>query len=511
MADAARAPEDPSYYRRAIDFCREWGMNAYLLSLTDDQGCALRFKGHPELITHEDALTPEQARDLARYAQERGVELIPVIESFGHTRYVTGVPEHAGLADRMPGAEGHFSAVTPVSAQTLELMADLYREVAELFPSRYLHGGCDEVSWGGSEASRRALETRSRDEVWAGYLNSLDDVARGLGKELVVWGDHVLHKRPGVLARLNKDVIIMDWQYYVTDPKPLARAAQTVIDAGLRVIGAPALVSCRWGPRPGANALRNVDAFADAYRSLDSPRALGVIVTNWMPSRYIQDSLWDSYAYAAVALTEGSSAARSSAFPRFVDRFYRARWSDDWSGLFETYYDIAPNRSSCSPAGMGPLLPVPWRSEDELAAAARSGRRDAPPFKELRSRLVFGEALVRDHFDEFAAFRLSVAYLEHVFWRITAVVEEAADPRGGPDSAAALIRTLAERDQRLLEALDASWKRGRASDAAARLGPVFDLDPGDQLLYTFHQAATFSRELAADPARFSRVLASASR
>ena len=482
-------------------------MNAYLISLADDQGCALRFRSHPELITHEDALTPEQARDLALYAQQRGVELIPEIESFGHTRYVTGVPQYAGLADRTPGGEENFSAVTPVSPQTLTLMSDLYREVAEIFPSRYLHGGCDEVNWGGSDLSRRALETRSRDDIWAGYLNSLDDVARGLGKDFIVWGDHVLHERPGVLARLNKDIIVMDWQYYVTDPKPLAQAAQTVIDAGLRVIGAPALVSCRWGPRPGANALRNIDAFADAYGAIDDPRALGVIVTNWVPSRYIQGSLWDSYAYSAVALTEGSSVARSSAFRRFVQDFYRARWNDDWSGLFTTYYEITPNRSSCSPAGMGPVLPVPWGSEDELTAAARSGMRSSPPFRELLSRLALSEPLVRDHYEDFLAFRLSAEYLEHVFWRITALVEEVENPQRSAESTAALIRTIAERDRGLLDRLDASWNRGRASNAAGRREPVFDLDPGDQLLFTFQKAAAFSQRLAGDPARFSRVLA----
>jgi hypothetical protein len=65
MADAGRVPEDPSYYRRAIDFCHRWNMNAYLISLADDQGCAFRFKSHPELLTHKDALADEQARALA--------------------------------------------------------------------------------------------------------------------------------------------------------------------------------------------------------------------------------------------------------------------------------------------------------------------------------------------------------------------------------------------------------------------------------------------------------------
>lgn len=507
MADAARLPENPSYYRRAIDFCHEWKMNAYLISLADDQGCALRFRSHPELITHKHALTHEQARELAQYAQQQGVDLIPEIESFGHTRYITAVPRYADLQDRMPGGHGNFSAVCPVAPETLKLMSDLYREVAEIFPSPYLHGGCDEVNWGGSALSRKALKTKTRDEIWAEYLNSLDHIARGLGKEFIVWGDYVLHKRPGVLPRLNKDMIIMDWQYYVTDPKPLVQAARKVVDTGLRVIGAPALISCRWGPRAGANALRNIDAYADAYKSIQNPGVLGVIVTNWIPSRYIQRSLWDSHAYSSVALREGSSTARASAFRQFVEKFYQAEWNENWSDIFTTLYEITPNKKSCSPAWMRPVLPVPWRNEAELKAAVQSGMLNAPPFRRLLSQLVFSEAQVRDHFDDFLTFRLSVEYLEHIFWRNTVLVQEAAKPRESSDAAAALIRTIAERDQRLLERLDASWDKGRAKNAAARTGPVFDLGPGDQLLYTFHQAAAFSKQLAHDPEQFSSLLA----
>jgi Glycosyl hydrolase family 20, catalytic domain len=510
MADAGRVPEDPSYYRRAIDFCHEWNMNAYLISLADDQGCAFRFKSHPELITHKNALTYEQAKELGEYARQRGVELIPEIESFGHTHFITAVPQYAHLQDAMQGGRNNFSAVCPVAPETLKLFTNLYREVAEVFPSRYFHGGCDEVNWGGSDLSREALKKKTRDEIWAEYVNSLDEVVRGLGKDLIVWGDFVLHKQPGVLPRLNKDIIVMDWQYYVTDPKPLEQAARKVVDAGLRAIGAPAIISCRWGPRAGANALRNIDAFADAYSRIDSPRALGVIVTNWVPSRYIQRSLWDTYAYTAVALNEGSSAARASAFRRFVEKHYQSEWNENWSDIFTTLYEITPNQRSCSPAWMQPVLPVPWSSDDDLKSAVQSAMVNAPPFRRLLSQLVFSEAQVRDNLDDFLTFRLSVEYLEHVFWRITVLTQEAAKSQRTPESAAALIRIIAQRDQRLLEKLDASWNKGRASDAAARTETVFDLGPRNQLLFAFHQAATYSQQLAQDPERFARLLGASS-
>jgi hypothetical protein len=174
-----------------------------------------------------------------------------------------------------------------------------------------------------------------------------------------------------------------------------------------------------------------------------------------------------------------------------------------------TLYDITPNRESCSPRWMRPALPVPWRNENELRAAIKSNMRNGPPFTRLLSQLIFDEELVRKNFDDFLAFRLSVEYLEHVFWRNTVLVEEASRPRQGGESAASLIQTIAERDRRLLEKLDAAWDQGRPHDSAGRLGPAFDCSPPDQLLYTFHQAASFSNQLARDPERFTQLLFSA--
>jgi len=57
MIDAARLPSNLEHYRRVIDFAREWSMNAVLFRVTDDQGCAMRFERHPELVTHEHAIT----------------------------------------------------------------------------------------------------------------------------------------------------------------------------------------------------------------------------------------------------------------------------------------------------------------------------------------------------------------------------------------------------------------------------------------------------------------------
>jgi Glycosyl hydrolase family 20, catalytic domain len=390
-----------------------------------------------------------------------------------------------------------------VAAETLALIGDLYREVAAIFSAPYLHGGCDEVNWGGSALSQRALQTKSRAQIWAEYVNALDEVCRQLGKELIIWGDAALHRDPDILARLDKRVIVMDWQYQALDPRPLARVARRVVADGRRVLGAPAVISCAWGPRPGERQLRNIEAFAEAYGGISDPRCLGIVVTNWVPTRYVQRSLWDSFAYVGVALGHGSEAARHSGFRRFVERFYGADWNSTWEWIFETYYRLAPGRRSCAPSWPGGGLVVPWANEPDVLRSFRAARSRPSPYAALRERLsAVGDRVLR-HRDDFSAFTLSVDYLDHVFWR--EAVLGAAAMTGGRPSISAVLENVAARDHQLVERLDADWATGRFSDAPGKLDPLPGLEPADQLHYTMRRAAAFSAELAGDGRRVQRL------
>lgn len=504
LADAARLPERPDYYERLIDFCSDWNLNALQFRLTDDQGSALRFRSHPELITHRNAFTPDQMRALVEYGEKRGVTLIPEIESFGHTHYITGVPRYADLSDHAPGGRSEFTGIIPVHPQTLAIFRDLYREIAEIFVSPYIHGGCDEVSWGGSEISQQALKKHTRTEIWASYVNSLDEITRGAGKELIVWGDHVLRLEPEVLSLLNKDVIVMDWNYEDEDPAALRKLAEKVVASGHRAMGAPGLIYCRWGPRPGNIQLNNLDAYAEAYRGLNG--SMGVIVTNWIPSRYLASALWDGIAYSAITMREGSSTARHTAFRRFVEKHYAAEWNGIWDDVLTTIYNNAPYSPSCCGPWMQPPLIAPWRNEADLAATIKTGLVDPPPYTRLRSQLVLCAGGIRRNLDDFAAFELTVEYLEHLFWRSTSVVREAQRKDGSQASAEMLIRTIAARDQEILEKLDADWDRTRPGDSPGKQEALFGLSAQDQLLFYFRQAAAGSAQLAAQPERFSRLL-----
>lgn len=498
MIDAARQPENLSYYHRQIDFTADWGLNSLLFRLADDQGCAVRFERRPGLVTHQHALARSQVAELVAHARERGIELIPEVESFGHTRYITEAAAYADMSDRDP-SDPEFNGLCPVHPQALPLMADLYAEAAELFPGRYLHGGCDEVNWGGSALSREALKSRSRQQVWSDYLNALNDIARELNRELIIWADHVMRKEPEILLALDKSIILMDWDYWNEDPATIRSYAGRALDAGHRLIGSPALNWCKWGPRNGTAQLRNIDAFVNAYGGIEDPRCLGVIVTNWTPSRYLPGTIWDGIAYAATAMDEGCNVAQQEAFARFVERHYAAPWDRLWADVFQSLYDLAPAGWGCGQVWLRPRLPVPWFDEASLAATLQADRCVDPAYNRLLSQMIQCRPNVRQHHDDFESLLASVEYMENLFWRESALVAASTET----DSEIALrrtIATIARRDRKIVDLLKLHWDLERPSTGECRQSTTTNFREPDQLIPTMIKAAAYSTALAENPA-----------
>jgi Glycosyl hydrolase family 20, catalytic domain len=511
MVDAGRVPEPIEYYRQVIEFCAEWELNALQFRLADDQGSALRFTSVPGLVNHGNAFTPEQLKGLAEFAQGHGVDLIPELESFGHTGFITRSPAYAHLLDREPQGDSEFTGMIPVHPESLQLFDKLYREVASIFPSTYLHGGCDEVNWGGSALSREALQTKTRAQIWADYLNALNGISEGLGKQFIVWGDVVLRMEPEILGHLKKNIIVMDWSYYDNSSASIREYFLRTRANGSRGIGAPALSCYKWGARVGVEQLRNIDAIAEAYLGANDDDSLGVILTNWIPSRYIQNSIWDGFAYAAIAFNQGTATAQTSGFRRFVEKHYRASWNEQWSEAFQIIYESAPavrERETASSTGLS--LRIPWSNEEQITALLKDISPLTNPFTRLRSLLVELEPLVMKNLADFQAFALCAEYLERMCWRDAAVVEQAGK-RADRETAELLIQSIAARDRALAEALSKDWDSGRFPDSAARREPVFGLAPKDQLLLQWQRAAGYSADLASHPDRFYQLLQTAKR
>ena len=211
-----------SPYQDLINFVDLLAMhkyNTFHLHLTEDQGWRFESKKYPELTRiscwrresqnpawkkgdgnpHGGFYTQDQLRALVRYAEQRGITIVPEIEFPGHVLSVLAAfPEFGNKpeTDYEPATTwGVFPEVLNMSDAALEFAFDIWQEVLEVFPSKYIHVGGDEcprVEWQQSEAAQRLAAERGLPDVdhlqrW--ITEQLRDWLAERGRQLVGWDE----------------------------------------------------------------------------------------------------------------------------------------------------------------------------------------------------------------------------------------------------------------------------------------------------------------------------------
>lgn len=494
MIDAPRTIESLEYYFRLIDFCQEEGLNSIIFRLTDDEGSAYYFKSHPELKTCPGAFTAQELKKLVKYADHKGIEMIPEVESFGHSRYIIETDRYKFLNDGAKGKE--FNAVCPVSDTTLRLMKDLYTEIASVFTSRYFHIGCDEVNWGGSEMSKKALKTKSKQQIWAAYVNSLSGYLKALGKKTIIWGDVPIYHDSKVLDLLGRDMVIMDWNYWETDKAKVDSIARTILNKGFQLIGCPAVSWCRWGPRVGDLQFKNINAYAKIYCNLGNAGNLGIFLSNWVPLKYVQNSQWDTYTIAAKILHNKGNYDYMNALPAFVKDHFGAVWNADWEKIYMITYENAP-QSFC--AQNDSLKFFPWSNDQDIRNILKKNKRLGNPFNGAQKLLLKCKEQVKKNQADFSEFLLTIKFLDYIYNRQNSLLAFADSGKRNMRSIDAYIKKQALDDRMLMSAIREAWGRGRRSKPDEK-------QMEKDFMMSFYRASEFSEKLSRDPAALQKML-----
>lgn len=186
---------------RALGSCR---YNWLTFNLEHNFG----YRKHPEISEADDALTINEAKALSELCREYYLEAVPMQQSLGHCRGILSRPEHRSLAfdDQLlwsldPGKEGTYS-----------LLRDFFEEQAESFPSKYFFVGCDEPFDLKKLWKPEAANGKQFPQLYLDHLLKLHKIVSGLGRQMMVWGD-VFVSHSELLAKLPKDIIIINWQY----------------------------------------------------------------------------------------------------------------------------------------------------------------------------------------------------------------------------------------------------------------------------------------------------------
>jgi len=212
-------------------------LNTFHWHLTDDQGWRLQIRKYPRLTeigawrkSIGFGLDPKSAsaygpdgryggfytqadiRELVNYAASRHITIVPEIEMPGHaSAALAAYPQFSCLGGPYNTDGGELPGVYCAGKEeTFEFLQDVLGEVCELFPSKYIHIGGDEVS---SEnwkkcAKCQARKTReglkSEPELESYFIRRIEKFLNSRGRILVGWSEI----RQGGLAQ---NATIMDW------------------------------------------------------------------------------------------------------------------------------------------------------------------------------------------------------------------------------------------------------------------------------------------------------------
>lgn len=223
MLDISRdkVPTMETLYR-IVDILAQLGYNQFQLYAEH----TFAYKGHEQAWGDSSPMTAEEIRALDAYCAERGIELVPNQNSFGHLEKWFRRPKYRPLAEAPYG--GVYTpwkvcmpmprALCATDPKSFEFVGSLYDELLPNFRSKLLNVGCDEV-WelvsNGKGRSWAAVTNTSPERVWIDYFRGICDLAAKHGSTVMYWDDMVVRKHPELIPEIPANTIALDWGYEV--------------------------------------------------------------------------------------------------------------------------------------------------------------------------------------------------------------------------------------------------------------------------------------------------------
>ena len=282
------------------------------------------YPGHERVWADSSPLTSEDLLELDAAAHERGIELIPNQQSFGHMhRWLIHEP-YRGLAELPEGVEHAFSrqkepfALCPEDPRVLPFVTGLWDQLLPHFRSRQFNIGGDETFDLGLGRSKAACEARGKGRVYLDFLKRLEFEVERRGRRMQFWGDIIL-QHPELIPEIPRNAIPMEWGYDADHPfaENLARFAAS----GLVFQVCPGTSS--WQSLAGRteNMLANI---ASAARAGAAHGAQGLLVTDWGDRGHLQPHVvsWPGIVMAAACgWNQRCASAAGQRLSEWLDRW----------------------------------------------------------------------------------------------------------------------------------------------------------------------------------------------
>ena len=243
MLDVSRHFFTKDYVKSYIDRMAEYKLNVLHWHLSDDEGWRVEIKSLPRLTevgawrvprtgdwgrrpepkrgeaaTDGGFYTQDDIREVVKYAADRYVRVMPEIDIPAHSlAAIAAYPELSctGLQYWVdPGSDFYMkvdNALCPGREETFVFVEKVVKEIAQMFPSEYIHLGGDECYKGFWEmcprCQRRMADEhlKNEEELQSYFFRRVEKIVEANGKKLIGW-DEILE------GGLAPGAAVMSWR-----------------------------------------------------------------------------------------------------------------------------------------------------------------------------------------------------------------------------------------------------------------------------------------------------------
>ncbi len=313
MIDVSRHFFEKEVLKRYIDQMAKYKFNVLHLHLTDNQGWRVEIKQLPKLTsigawrvprtgywsgmsapepeekaTYGGYYSQEDIKDLVNYAKKRFVDVVPEVDLPGHSLALvasypeiscTKTPQQVLAGD--PWNAKRTNVVCVGNDSTYTKIEQIINELAQIFPSKYIHIGGDEVTrnyWSNCKVCQQRIQDeglKNVDELQSYFINRVARIVKSKGKTPIGWYE-TLEKG------LDTGIVQMSWK----DEKGAVKSS----NQGQKVILTPAFLTYLdfyQGDPYLENAPFTVNRLSNSYKF--NPLPEGINVKNVLGG---QGSLW---------------------------------------------------------------------------------------------------------------------------------------------------------------------------------------------------------------------------
>lgn len=296
----------------------------------------LKWASQPAIHHAEFGMDMDDARAVVEEAHRQHVEIVPLVNTFGHSEWLLNNDTYRHLADN----PNDPYAYDPSNPEVYRVCEGIYEEALELFQPRMVHIGHDEVTIEGFPVREENRKVGVR-ELMLRDIRHYHAFLGARGVRTMIWGDMFL--APGEAsdaafaasleesalkrAGLPKDIIMCDWHY---GPDP----AEKFISLGVFNRDGFDAIACTWS-NPA-----NIAEFAKAAlneRKTTGPaesrgETWGLLQTTWAGYSFGEQSfLTEPDQYSAYLLAAESAWNGGRIAPALEDFGFRQKFAELWT------------------------------------------------------------------------------------------------------------------------------------------------------------------------------------